>query len=270
MVSGDAGLQFAMRPVPRDIFRIAFQKPIGLPRPNETSADLWERGGVEVGRSNYRMILSNTSSEPVTVVSVRLEVLGSKPRPEGALAYKFTQGAEGLAQLGAMISQTRPGTVAHLYDSSRGIPSPLQRKTTPPYFETTFVHLEPGEVYPGSVSVQAEPQRLVHFRFIAEGSSARHHFVERSPTYSIVGGMASPAWNATTASTSKGNSQASVRRRLKATGTTSVCPTEMEAGPSVRKVRKRRRRLRCRIRPHTRRVDSTSTSVWIREHRADR
>jgi hypothetical protein len=139
------------------------------------------------------MILSNTSSEPVTVVSVRLEVLGSEPRPEGALAYKFTQGAEGLAQLGAMISQTRPGTVARLYDSSRGIPSPQQRKTTPPYFETTLVHLEPGEVYPGSVSVQAEPQRLVHFRFIAEGSSARHHFVERSPTYSIVGGYGLPS-----------------------------------------------------------------------------
>jgi hypothetical protein len=115
IASGDAGLQFAMRPVPRDLFRIAFQKPIGLPRSNETSADLRERGGVEVGRSNYRMILSNTGSEPVTVVSVRLEVLGSEPRPEGALAYKFTQGAEGLAQLGAMISRTRPGTVARLF-----------------------------------------------------------------------------------------------------------------------------------------------------------
>jgi hypothetical protein len=185
------GLSFSARPLGRELFRLAFYKPITLPRPKETADQLRQRGGIEVGAGDFRILLGNTSSEPIAVLSVRVEVLGSKPRPEGALAYQFSQGAEGVAQLGATITQTRPGATVRLYESAAasGVGG---KKSAPSYFATNFIHLEPGEVNPLALTVHAEPHRLVRFRFVAEGSSARHHFVERTPSYGLVGGIGLP------------------------------------------------------------------------------
>jgi hypothetical protein len=191
--TASGGLEFSMRQVPRELFHLAFYKPIPLPRPKEDSSQLRRRGGVEVGEDNFRMILADRGTEPISVLSVRLEVLGSAPRPEGTMAYEFSQGAEGVGHLTATIARARRGAIAHLYESSRAPSDPAQRKTTPPYFETTYILLRPGEAYPGSLTVRAEPHRLIHFRFVAEGRSAGHRFVRRSPVYALVGGTGLPS-----------------------------------------------------------------------------
>jgi hypothetical protein len=191
-VSGNGGLTFTVRPVPGETFHLALYKPIPLPGPRETPADLRRRGGTEVGFEHFRMILADRGAEPISVLSVRLEVLGSRPRPEGTLAYKFTQGAEGLGRFTATIDRTHPGAVARLYESRHGPGTPAERRTTPPYFATTYILLRSGEVYPGTLAVRSEPRRLVRFRFVAEGQSAGRKFVRRSPAFSVVGGFGHP------------------------------------------------------------------------------
>lgn len=187
------GLAFSLRPIRPELLHLAFYKQISLPKPNEGWRQLRRRGGVDVGDTKFRMILANRGTEPISVLSVKVEVLGSKPRPHGTFAYRFSQGAEGIGQLTAVIDQVRPNAIAHVYKSSAGALDRTERQRIAPYFQTTYILLRPGEVYPAALSVRAESDRLVRFRLIAEGRSAGQSFVRRSPIYSLVGRSGAPS-----------------------------------------------------------------------------
>jgi hypothetical protein len=192
-VSSDGDLELSLRPIQPEFFHLAFYKQIPLPKPNEGWSQLRGRGGVDVGDTNFRMILANRSTEPISVLSVRVEVLGSKPRPQGAFAYRFSQGEEGRGQLTAAIDQVHPNAVARVYKSSAAVLDRRERKKITPYFQTTYILLRPGEVYPATLSVHAESDRLVRFRLIAEGRSAGRSFVQRSAIHSLVGKSGAPS-----------------------------------------------------------------------------
>lgn len=185
-VRGDGGLEFSLRPMQAEFLHLAFYKQISLPAPNEGWSQLRRHGGVDVGNTNFRMILANRSTEPISVLSVRVEVLGSKPRPHGTFAYHPSQGEEGSGQLIAVIDQAHPNAIARVYKSSAAALDRTKRKRISPYFQTTYILLRPGEVYPAALSVRAESDRLVRFRLIAEGRSAGQSFVRRSPIYNLV------------------------------------------------------------------------------------
>ncbi len=192
-VSDEGSLEFSLRPVEPELMHLAFYKQIPLPKPDEGWSELRRRGGVDVGNTNFRMILANRGTEPISVLNVKVEVLGSKPRPRGTLAYTFSQGDEGIGRLTAVIDQVRPKTIAPVYESSVAALERDERKKLTPYFQTTYILLRPGEVYPVAFSIHAESDRLVHFRLIAEGRSAGQNFVRRSPVYSIVGKSGVPS-----------------------------------------------------------------------------
>ena len=192
-VSSDGGLSLSLQPTKPEFLHLAFYKQIPLPKPNEGWSRLRQRGGIAVGDSNFRMILANRGTEPISVLSVRVEVLESKPRPRGTLAYRFSQGEEGIGQLAAAIDQVHPHAVARLYKSSAAVFERTARKKMAPYFQTTYILLRPGEAYPAVLSVSAESNRLVRFRLIAEGRSAGQTFVSRSPIYSLVGRSGAPS-----------------------------------------------------------------------------
>ncbi|HWI95265.1 MAG TPA: hypothetical protein VNS60_04270 [Solirubrobacterales bacterium] len=191
-VSG-GGLALSLRPIEPEFFHLAFYKQIPLPKPNEGWSQLRRRGGIDAGDTNFRMILANRSTEPISVLSVRVEVLGSKPRPHGTFTYRFSQGEEGLGKLTAAIDQVHPHAIARVYKSSAAVLDPVERKKIIPYFQTTYILLRPGEVYPAALSIHAESGRLVRFRLIAEGHSAGHTFVRRSPIHSLIGRSGAPS-----------------------------------------------------------------------------
>ena len=192
-VSGNGGLSLSLRPTEPEFLHLAFYRQIPLPKPDEGWSRLRQRGGIDVGAGNFRMILANRGAEPISVLSVRVEVLESKPRPRGTLAYRFSQGEEGIGQLAAAIDQVRPRSVARIYKSSAAVRDRAARRKMSPYFQTTYILLRPGEAYPAALSVSAESNRLVRFRLVAEGRSAGRTFVSRSPTYSLVGRSGGPS-----------------------------------------------------------------------------
>lgn len=180
-VTGNDGLKFSSRLIPRELPKLAFYDQISLPKANEGWSQLRRRGGIDVGSADLRLLLEDRSPEPISVLSVRVEVLESRPRPRGTLAYEFSQGGEGIEQLAAVIHQVHPGTIARVYPRSAAMLDPSKREKSTPYFKTAYILLRPGEVDPVSLTVIAETSRLVRFRLIAEGRSAGHTFVRRSP-----------------------------------------------------------------------------------------
>lgn len=77
--AGNGGLRFSVRPSAPDLLHVAFRKQIPQPSAREGWGELRRRGGIDVGDSRFHLTLANESSEPISVLNVHAEVLGSKP-----------------------------------------------------------------------------------------------------------------------------------------------------------------------------------------------
>jgi hypothetical protein len=191
-VQGDGGLRLTLRPAAPELFRLAFRKSIGWPSRREGWSELHRRGGIDVYHSHFQLILANEGPIPISVLSIRVEVLGSEPLPHGTLAWRYSQGDEGVGKLAALIPNGRPGSVARIYESSEQAFDTETLATETPYFQSRYILLNPGEVYPATLTVQAETPRMIRYRVIAEGESADRRFVLHSPVYRVVGGFKDP------------------------------------------------------------------------------
>ena len=190
--AGDGELRFSIRPTAPELFHVAFREPISLPSAGEGWAQLRHRGATDVGDSRFHMILANETSEPISVLNVHAEVLGSEPMPHGTDAWRASQGEEGVGQMTALLPNGRKGSVGPVYDDSIQTLEPEELAGATPYFQSTFIRLAPGEVYPVSLTVKADAPRTIEYRMIAEGESAERRFEVKTPTFRIVGGFEDP------------------------------------------------------------------------------
>jgi hypothetical protein len=184
---GDGGLRLDLRPTAPSIFRLAFEREIPLPRAGEGWAELRRRGGIDVGDSHFRLILANEGSRPISVLAVRVEVLGSKPMPSGTEAHQYTQGDEGVDRFLAFLPDGRKGSVAQVYAPGNRAVGREELEAQTPFFGSRYVLLRPGEVYPAALTVEAETARTISYRLVAEGESANRRFVVHSRVYRLVG-----------------------------------------------------------------------------------
>jgi hypothetical protein len=191
-VSRHRGLRLGLRQTAPELFAVAFSKPIPWPSAREGWSDLHRRGGIDVHDSHFRLILANESPAPISVLSVNAEVVGSKPLPHGTYAWRYSQGDEGVGKLVTLLPNGRRGSVAKTYPGADQVIDPETLSTKTPFFETKYILLQPGEVYPATLTVQAEISKTIRYRLTAEGESANRHFVVRSPTYQIVGRFEDP------------------------------------------------------------------------------
>jgi hypothetical protein len=190
--TGDGGFRFSVRPSAPGLFHVAFQKQIPQPSAREGWAELRRRGGIDVGDSRFHLVLANESSAPISVLNVRAEVLGSKPKPHGTDTWESSQGDEKVGQLTALLLNDDRGSIGRVYDSSAQMVEPGDSATASPYFQSKYILLKPGEVYPAMLTVIADVPRTITFRMIAEGESAQRRFVVKTPVYRIVGRFDDP------------------------------------------------------------------------------
>lgn len=185
----DGGLRLSMRQVAPEFFAVAFREQIGQPAAEEGWRELRRRGGIDVGDSRFRLILANEGSTPISVLSVHPEVIDSKPMPSGTLAWHPGQGDEAVGKMTALIASDRTGSAGQVF---KGFVNPDRPDLATPYFQSTYILLRPGEVYPLDLTVLATPQRSIRYRLVAEGESADRRFITESHTYTIVGGDHDP------------------------------------------------------------------------------
>lgn len=186
------GLRLDLRPTAPDLFTLAFEDELPLPQADEGWGELHRRGGIDVGRSHFRMILANEGPRPVSILSIQAEVLGSQPTPDGTIAHQYSQGDEGIDRFLAFLPNDRKGSVADIYAPGRGTVDRSKLNSKTPFFASTYVLLRPGEVYPAALTIEADTQRTITYRLVAEGESADQRFVVRSRPYRLVGDFEDP------------------------------------------------------------------------------
>lgn len=185
----DGGLRLSLRPAEPEFFSVAFDREIGLPAPREDWSDLRARGALDVADSSFHMILANDSPEPISVLGLRALVARSEPIPNGTFAWHPAQGDEAIPQMTTMITNARPESSGQIYEGYLSADRPLPPST---YFQSKYILLKPGEVYPVEMTVRADPERTIHYRFVASGASATRRFVARSRALAIVGWIDDP------------------------------------------------------------------------------
>ncbi|HET8815002.1 MAG TPA: hypothetical protein VFM51_08620 [Solirubrobacterales bacterium] len=183
------GLRISMTPVEPEFFTVAFQEEIGQPAADEGWRELHRRGGIDIGDSRFRLILANKGSRPISVLRVHPVVLDSGPPPGGTLAWHPPQGEEAVGKMTALIASDRTGSTGQVF---KGVVNPNRPDLSTPYFQSTYIALSPGEVYPLDLTVLATSQRSIRYQLVAEGKSADRRFVAKSPAYTIVGGDEDP------------------------------------------------------------------------------
>jgi hypothetical protein len=183
----DGGFRLDLKPLAPEFFEVALRDPIPLPSADEGWDELRRRGAIDVGESRFQMILANEGPVPVSILDIRAEVLGSGPLPDGTLAWHPAQGEEGRGQLVTLLPNGQMGSVGAVYDASNPTFDPARPGSQAPYFQTDYITLVPGEVYPVTLTVEADTQRTVRYRLTAEGETATREFSVKSPTYEIAG-----------------------------------------------------------------------------------
>jgi hypothetical protein len=191
--AGEGKLRFSIRPTAPELFHVALKRPISLPAPREGWAQLRRRGGIDVGDSHFHLVLANEGSEPISILDIHAEALASEPMPHGTDALKASQGDEELGQLTALLPNGTGGSVGPLYDSSARAVEPSELGRVPSYFETEYILLKPGEVYPATLSVKADTPRTITYRMVAEGETAERKFTVRTRAQRLVGRFEDPS-----------------------------------------------------------------------------
>jgi hypothetical protein len=188
----DGGLRFSLRPTAPELFHVVFHEPIPWPSAEDDWAELHRRGGIDVGDSHFNLILANESSTPISVLSIRAEVVGSEPMPRGTDTWRYSQGEEGVGKLVTLLPNAQRGSIGRMYENTGQVFGRESLSKRSPYFQSKYILLKPGEVYPATLTVLADTRRTISYRLTAEGESANHHFVAHSPVYQLVGRFEDP------------------------------------------------------------------------------
>jgi hypothetical protein len=181
----DDALRLSMKPVEPEFFSLAFEDEIRKPAADEGWLELRRRGGIEVGDSRFHLVLANEGARPISVLSVHPEVVDSMPMPGGTLAWHPAQGDEAVGKMTALIASGQPGSAGQVFE---GFVNPDLLDLATPYFQSKYILLKPGEVYPIELTVLATAGRTIRYRIVAEGESANRRFVAESSAHTIVGG----------------------------------------------------------------------------------
>ncbi len=131
-----------------ELFDVAFDHDIGVPKVSEQWAALHARGGVDVNKTDFELTLANRSQLPLTVTNIEAEVLGSRPSPTAWEGYVFTQGGESIEKLTAILEDSSRGSATPLRSSEGSNPS-----SNGPYFGSHIISLQPGEIYQAAITI---------------------------------------------------------------------------------------------------------------------
>jgi hypothetical protein len=181
--SSKSPLRVDVQSKPLPFFDVAFGHNIGMPAPNEGWASLRARGGVDNVNSLFELTLANRSATPLTVTNIEAVVLKSRPAPIAWDGFQFSQGSNGLAQFSAWLTSATPRTGVPVSQSGSG----GAKLNGPPYFETHYISLRPGEIYQAAISITSTVEgRELEYDFVISGNTAASPFtVTTSPSLLI-------------------------------------------------------------------------------------
>ena len=163
-------------------FILAFASDIGLPKRGDGWEQLHARGGIDVGQADSRVTLSNPSKLRITVTDIRLQVVEVTSVPRGSVALVSLQGEGELRHFYAHVASPTAGSTVPLVLAETAAGNPA----TVPWFDRHYIRLAPGEIYEAKVSVRSGVFGVVHYRFVASGSTATGRFVVRTaPTLAV-------------------------------------------------------------------------------------
>jgi hypothetical protein len=171
-------LRVEFRPMASELFDVAFDHDIGVPKVSEQWAALHARGGVDVNSTDFELTLANRSQLPLTVTNIEAEVLGSRPSPIAWEGYVFTQGGEPIKKLTAILEDDSRGSTTPLRSSEGSNPS-----SNGPYFESHIISLQPGEIYQAAITIYVGENitRELQYRFDIAGNTASNGFSIHTP-----------------------------------------------------------------------------------------
>jgi hypothetical protein len=181
--SGSHGtpLRAAVHQVSPGIYSVAFDHNVGLPSGPEQWGGLHRRGGIDAGQSELRLTLANRSDAPLTVNNIQAVVRHSRPRPAGALASVFTQGASAVQGLGILLNSDVPGAAAPLHRVPNG-EAFADPADAPLFFPSHDIALAPGEIYEARLAVVTQLQKELEYGFVISGNTAQGSFSYTSPS----------------------------------------------------------------------------------------
>lgn len=171
--SSRSPLRVDVRPESEEFFDIAFDHNIGMPAPTEGWVGLHDRGGVDNGASLVELTLANRSLAPLTVTNIEAVVFKSWPAPSAWDGAQASQGGNGLARFSAWLTSATPlaGVPVSESGTARG------RLNGPPYFETHYISLQPGEIYQAAITIISTVEnRELEYGFVISGNTAANSF----------------------------------------------------------------------------------------------
>lgn len=181
-------LRVAFHPTAPTEYGVAFERDIGLPKTAEQWESLHNRGGIDVGASDYHFVLANSSGIPLTITDIEAVVRSSKPRPVGSLASVYSQGVESLEKFGVDLARDTKGATAPFHrieiDSAQ---LTLDPASAPLFFPSHKIALAPNEIYEATVTLLAKIPDELEYGFVITGNTARGSFTSHTPSFLIVG-----------------------------------------------------------------------------------
>lgn len=175
--SSKSPLRVDVQSEPPRFFDIAFDHNIGVPAPSEGWASLHKRGGIDNVSSLFELTLANRSPTPLTVTNIEAVVLKSWPAPSAWEGAQASQGGNGLAQFSAWLTSATPRTGVPLSQSGSG----GAKLNGPPYFETHYISLRPGEIYQADITILSTVEgRELEYGFVISGNTAANPFTVTS------------------------------------------------------------------------------------------
>ncbi|HEV7938967.1 MAG TPA: hypothetical protein VGP18_13205 [Solirubrobacteraceae bacterium] len=181
-VSSKSPLRVEVQPKPPQFFDIAFDRNIGMPAPSEGWASLRERGGIDNVTSLSELTLANRSAAPLTVTNIEAVVLKSRPAPSAWDGSQFSQGADGLTQFSAWLTSGAPHTGVAVSGGGGGA-----KLNGPPYFETHYISLRPGEIYQAEITIISTVEnRELEYDFAISGNTAASSFTVTTTPHLVI------------------------------------------------------------------------------------
>jgi hypothetical protein len=174
VTSSKSPLRVDVQPKPEEFFDIAFDHNIGMPAANEGWASLHERGGIDNVASLFELTLANRSPTSLTVTNIEAVVFKSWPAPSAWDGTQASQGGNGLAQFSAWLTSATPRTGVPVSQSGSG----GGKLNGPPYFETHYISLQPGEIYQAAITIISTVEdRELEYGFVVDGNTAASSFM---------------------------------------------------------------------------------------------
>lgn len=179
-------LRAIFQPVSPPIYEVAFDKPIALPKSSEQWESLHDRGGIDVGYSNFRLTLASQSGFPLTITNIEAVVYGSQSLPNNTLATLYTQGAVLLKEFGVELTSGATGATSPLHRVEKNETPTTSPAIAPVFFQKHDITLAPGEISEAKLEVIASVNEVLEYGFLVTGNSAHGGFSYRlTPHFKI-------------------------------------------------------------------------------------